>query len=100
MDIQQRIIWKSFKELFPDETIYETALVLCYEFGDVAKSLFYLKKRGLRKAYIIETKKALGDLIAQIKIICSFLQLDYEEVENFGTMTILEHFNRIRKGKE
>lgn len=100
MDEGQRRIWRSFKEIFPDQTASDAALVMTYELGDAIKAIFYTKQRGLRRASIAEVKKALGDLVAQVKLICSHFGLDFDEVEHLGTIAILEHLNHIREGKE
>jgi hypothetical protein len=100
MNKQQQILAMAMRDLFPDERVYETMLVVCYEFGDLAKSIFYSQKRGLREASKGEVKKAIGDLITQIKVVCSEMGIDYDECEQLGFEAMLEHFNRIKKGKE
>lgn len=84
-------------DLFPDETIYETMIVVGYEVGDMFKSVFYLKKRGLREASIAEAKKAIGDLIVQLKIVCARLGLDFEEVEEQGFWQFMDWFSEMER---
>ena len=49
----------------------------------------------MRKSSLAEAKKALGDLIVQLKIICGRLGLDFKEVEEFGFWHFMEWLDEI-----
>jgi len=55
----------------PDETLAEQLLVLMYELGDLAKSIQRMHtKPQFSSLYLIEAKKAIADLIAQLHLTC------------------------------
>ena len=79
----------------PGETSLETSSVMTYELGDLVKMLFYSKVRpwGAR-AYMIEAKISLSDLLAQIIILCEREKWDFEEVKKLGIDRAIQRIER------
>ena len=80
------------------ETIPEQILVLIYEIGDLAKCIanmiWYPKDTLLYKA---EAKKAIADIITQLRITCKYLGISYEEMEKLGFLALKEKAEEFRK---
>ena len=80
------------------ESIPEQFLVLIYEIGDLAKSIanmiWYPKDIVGYKA---EAKKAIADIITQLRITCEYLGISFEEMDELGFLALKEKAKDYRK---
>jgi len=90
--------------MFPkdkQETLPEQILVLIYELGDLTKAvsrmIWYPKDNVMYKAYRAEAKRALGDMVTQIYLTCEYLELDFNEVKEFGYLALKEKVEEWKK---
>ena len=71
------------------ESIPEQFLVLIYEIGDLAKCIanmtWFPKDKLLYKA---EAKKAMADIITQLRITCEYLGISFEEMDELGFLAL------------
>jgi len=84
-------IVKSMYSKGKQEDIAEQFLVLIYEIGDLAKCIanmiWYPKDKPPYKA---EAKKAITDIITQLRITCEYLGISYQEMDDLGLLTLKE----------
>lgn len=79
----------------PNETSLETTNVINYELGDLVKMLFYSKLYPDRKrAYMIEAKIAMSDLITQCRLLCMREGWNFEELMTLGDGRMRERVQR------
>jgi len=80
------------------ENIAEQLLVLTYEIGDLAKSIAYMtwypKDANDWKG---EAKKAIADIITQLRITCAYLDISFEEMDELGFLALKEKAEEYRK---
>ena len=85
----------------PTETSLETASIVTYENGDLVKNLFYSKIYPERKkAYMIEAKIAMMDLLTQCRVICDREGWDFNTLISTGTERMIERIDRRMKLRE
>ena len=80
------------------ETISEQFLVLIYEIGDLAKciaSMTWYPKDTV--GYKAEAKKAIADIITQLRITCAYLGISFEEMDDLGFLALKEKAEEYRK---
>jgi len=98
---KQKEIFRLTKEIFPNETIAEQLLVVVYELGDLAKCIKNMDRYPRdRRLYRVEAKKAIADLITQLRLTCELLGFSFEELDSFGYQAWLEKFNYYRKERK
>lgn len=83
----------------PNETSLETANVLSYELGDLTKMFFYHKIyneiRGQnKKAFLIEARIAMSDMLAQCLVLCERQGWDFDETVKLGEDRLTERIER------
>jgi len=80
------------------ESIAEQFLVLIYEMGDLAKSIanmiWYPEEIV---GYRGEAKKAIADIITQLRITCEYLGISFEEMDELGFLALKEKAEEYRK---
>jgi len=81
-----------------EESISEQFLVLIYELGDLAKCIanmiWYPEDRP---PYRAEAKKAIADIITQLRITCEYLDISFEEMDRLGFLALKEKAEEYRK---
>lgn len=81
-----------------EENISEQFLVLIYEIGDLAKCIanmiWYPKDRP---PYRAEAKKAIADIITQLRVTCEYLGISFEEMDELGFSALKEKAEDYRK---
>lgn len=82
----------------PGETSLDVIPILTYELGDLSKMLFYRYIYGKLgkdlKAYNIEAKIAMSDILAQCSIICEREKWDFDELRRLGINRCTERIKR------
>jgi len=70
------------------------ACIFGYNAGDIQKmivyTIYYGKKRRMKKGYQAELKIALGDVIAQIFLLIKLFNLDMKEIIDLGIGRLTE----------
>jgi len=98
MKLKQKKILEITREIFPREPLSEQLLVVLYELGDLAKCIKNMKRYpGDKNLYLAEARKAIGDLITQVRLTCELLGFSFEELDEFGYRAFLEKFNDYRR---
>lgn len=82
-------LWKKHRTDMIQRNIYYRLAILGYQYGDVQKAIVYRNYYGSEGIHS-ELKIALADLIAQTHILCSALELDYDELSNLGEKRLAE----------
>ena len=81
-----------------EESISEQFLVLIYEIGDLAKCIanmiWYPKDR---LPYRAEAKKAIADIITQLRVTCEYLDISFEEMDRLGFLALKEKAEDYKK---
>ena len=94
-------ILKIIKTMYADgenESIPEQFLVLIYEIGDLAKciaNMIWYPEDMV--AYKAEAKKAIADIITQLRITCEYLDISFEEMDDLGFLALKEKAEEYRK---
>ena len=89
------------QEGHPGEKSIDTATILTYEVGDLMKMLVYSGLYPERKrAYMIEGKISMMDVITQCQIICDREGWDFNELKRIGSERAIERITRrVEKGE-
>lgn len=80
------------------ESISEQFLVLIYEIGDLAKCIanmiWYPEDIP---PYRAEAKKAIADIITQLRVTCEYLGISFEEMDRLGFSALKEKAQDYKK---
>lgn len=85
------------ESVFGKENPYIVLTICMYELGEVARAIRY-EDVYRDPVYRVEAKKALADLITQIRVLCEYLGFDFEEVKKFGEKALMEKLTSKLKG--
>ena len=98
---RQKQIAKLVYAVFPEESIERQALVIVYEVGDLMRCIQRMgctRSNTEYRAYRVEAKKAIADLITQLRLSCEKLGFSFEELDDFGFEALKEKMKERQNG--
>lgn len=82
----------------PKVSVFVRLTIVFYELGDLSRDLFYANRfPNEAKAHLSSAKLSLGDLFAQLSLLCRELGWNEEEVRNLGWKHLRERFQEFER---
>ena len=96
----RKLLEMSKKAYGPKETINKIAGIICYGAGDVLRDTVRMEDyTNMASTYRSLLKTSLGDVLAMSQLLCSMLDLDFEDAYVTGMERAIERCKEKMEGK-
>ena len=89
------------KRAYGNETPFKIAAVICYEAGDVLRDITRIDDYPhLTNVYRKQAEVSLGDVLAMSQLLCSFMDMSFENIYTSGCQRAIDRCKEKLEGKD